>query len=94
MPLLTTLSFSTNSYFLVGLRPGLIWLITSILGLSYLSYKSKNKYPFLIALVSFLPFFLSLTIIGQTRWEDYWGPMYVPLMAIFSLTTIKVLNEN
>lgn len=92
--LLATLAFSTNSYLLVNLRPSLIWLIFSLMGLGYLFYLSKSKYFSLISLSSFLPLFLSLTFIGKSVWQDYWGAMYVPLMAIFSLTIFKILNDH
>ncbi len=92
--LLTTLAFSTNSYLLLFLRPALIWITTSCFGLGYLLFKNKNKYSILIAFASFLAFFLALGFIGQSRWEDYWGPLYVPMMAAFSPILIITLNED
>lgn len=89
---LTTLAFSTNSYLLVDIRPSLIWLSCSLLGLSYLLIKAKNNYYTLIALATFLPLFISFFFMGNSIWEDYWGAMYVPVTAIFSPLIFRILS--
>jgi hypothetical protein len=92
--LLSSLAFSTNNYLFVSLRPSLIWIIFSLLGLGYLVFKTNRQNNALIALSSFLPFFLSLPFIGQTVWQDYWGIIYVPLAGIFSLSVFTLFKQS
>jgi len=92
--LLSSLSFSTNSYLLVSLRPALIWIILSFIGLFHLLLEKKEKYPVLIGIASFFPIFASIPFIGQSVWQDYWGIMYVPLTAIFSLSILSLFKKT
>jgi len=90
--LLSTISFSTNSYLFLNFRPSLLWIIFALLGLLILVKHKKNKYPVLIALFSFLPTLLIIGFIGQTPNQDYWGPIYIPLTAMFSTTILNIFK--
>lgn len=89
---LSTLAFSTNSYFFVNYRPTLLFLAISVISLILLIIKSKDKYIYLLAISSFFPIFLSFFMINIGKWEDYWGATYVPLGIIYSVSIFKFLE--
>ena len=86
-----TLSFSSQNYFFFFLHPFRFFLLFATIGLLSLLIKNKDKLLPLLALFSFLPFFLFIFFFGiQTKWQDYWGIYYLPLAIIFAPTILTL----
>lgn len=80
-PTLSYASWNYQLYFLFNFR---ILLFLSTAGLVMLIFFNKMRSYSLIALCTFLPFFIAIFRFGiQTKWHDYWGIYYIPFALIF-----------
>lgn len=87
-----SLAFNSNNYLLTSFFPFRWSLIVSSLCLFFLFLKQK-KIKYLLALVSFLPFFFIQFKPGMmTHYHDYWGIYYIPLTLLFLPGIIKAVR--
>jgi len=90
-----TLSYASWNYFVYNLHPLRIFFALSSAGLLAKLCLTKNRQVALLALVSFLPFFVFIFFGGiQTKWQDYWGIYYIPLSIIFVPIALSLLYPN
>lgn len=79
----TTLAYNSWSYALWPIRPFLLLLAISSLGITGLLILSKKRWQYASLLTGFLLFFLLSFRLGiMDVWHDYWGIYYVPLLLL------------
>lgn len=92
----TTLAFATQYYFSIqwGLQNMALYFLISILGLVLvLITNRKEKSSILISYLTCFSFPIAFLFIAVSRYNDYWGIMYVPLMLCLLPWSLESLNK-